>query len=139
VGSLLVGTRALVERAWIVRKMFGGGMRQVGVLAAAGLVALERMVERLAVDHANARVLADGIAKLPNVAIDAAAMQTNIVVFDLAAIAPTAAEFSEALRARGVLANPIGPRRIRMVTHCDVSADDCATAVEAARDVLTDA
>jgi threonine aldolase len=136
VGSLLVGSRELVERAWIVRKRFGGGMRQVGVLAAAGLLALEHMVERLAEDHANARLIAEGVAELPGVAIDPEAVQTNIVIFELGAGAPSAAELSAGLKARGVLANPIGPRQLRMVTHNDVGRDDCLAAVEATREAL---
>jgi threonine aldolase len=137
VGSLLAGPASLVEEAWIVRKRLGGGMRQAGVLAAAGLVALERMVGRLAEDHANARVLAGGVAALPGVAADPETVQTNIVIFDLDERAPDAAELSARLRDRGVLANPVGPRRMRMVTHCDVSRDDCATAVEATADALS--
>jgi threonine aldolase len=136
IGSVLVGERGFVERAWIVRKMFGGGMRQVGVIAAAGIVALEKMTSRLADDHANARALASGVAALPRVAAEPEAVQTNIVVFDLEAGAPDADELSARLKARGVLANPIGPRRMRMVTHCDVSRDDCLTAVEATREAL---
>jgi threonine aldolase len=136
VGSLLVGSKELVERAWIVRKRFGGGMRQVGVLAAAGLVALEHMVDRLAEDHANARLIAEGVAALPGVRIDPESVQTNIVIFDLAEDAPSGAELSAGLKARGVLANPTGPRRLRMVTHTDVSRDDCLAAVEATREAL---
>jgi threonine aldolase len=136
VGSLLAGTAELVERAWLVRKMYGGGMRQAGVLAAAGLVALEEMTERLADDHANARALAEGLAALPTVAIDPETVQTNIVIFDLDELAPPAAELSARLRARGVLANPVAPRQLRMVTHNDVSRDDCLAAVEATREAL---
>ncbi len=111
-------------------------MRQVGVLAAAGLVALDEMVDRLADDHANARDLAKGLAGLPCVAIDPEAVQTNIVVFDLDESAPDAVTLCERLRLRGVLANPIGPRRMRMVTHCDVSSDECAAAVAATQEAL---
>jgi threonine aldolase len=136
VGSLLVGSRDLVDRAWHVRKRFGGGMRQVGVLAAAGLVALARMTARLAEDHANARLVGEGVAALPGVAIDVETVETNIVVFDLAEEGIDGAELSRRLKARGVLANPIAPRRFRMVTHCDVSRDDCATAVEAVAESL---
>ena len=136
VGSLLAGPAALLERAWIVRKTYGGGMRQAGVLAAAGLVALDEMVDRLAEDHANARALVEGLASLPTVAIDPESVQTNIVIFDLDELAPTAAELSARLKARGVLANPVAPRQLRMVTHNDVSRDDCLTAVEATREAL---
>ncbi len=136
VGSMLVGSAALVERAWIIRKMYGGGMRQVGVLAAAGLVALDRMVERLADDHANARLLAEGLAALPSVTIDPESVQTNIVIFDLDELAPSDDDLSAALATRGVLANPIAPRQMRMVTHCDVSRDDCVAAIEATHEAL---
>jgi threonine aldolase len=136
VGSLLCGPRALVERAWIVRKMLGGGMRQAGVLAAAGLVALDRMVGRLAEDHENARLLAREIAALPSVTLDPESVETNIVIFDVDELGPDGAELSARLRARGVLANPVGPRQMRMVTHCDVSRDDCLAAVEATREAL---
>lgn len=136
VGSLLVGPAHLIDRAWIVRKTFGGGMRQVGVLAAAGLVALDTMVERLATDHANAKLLAEGIGEHPGVTLDPEAVHSNIVIFDLDELAPTAADLSDRLKARGILANPVGPRRLRMVTHCDVTAEDCETAVAATREAL---
>jgi threonine aldolase len=136
VGSVLCGSREAIAFGLRLRKMFGGGMRQVGVLAAAGLVALDRMIDRLAEDHANARLLANGVAALPGVAMDPEAVQTNIVVFDLDELAPDAGELSARLRRRDVLANPIGPRRMRMVTHCDVSRDDCRAAVEATREAL---
>jgi threonine aldolase len=135
-GSLLVGSAALVERAWNVRKMFGGGMRQIGVLAAAGLVGLERMVGRLAEDHANARLIGEGIVGLPCLAIDLASVQTNIVVFDLEEPAPTAEQFVAKLASRGVRAIAIGARQVRMVTHCDVSRDDCESAVGVVRELL---
>lgn len=133
-GSLLIGSRELVERAWIVRKRLGGGMRQVGVLAAAGLVALESMASRLVEDHANARLIAEGVAGNPGIAIDPESVQTNIVIFELLEGAPEAAELSARLKSRGVLANAIGPRHLRMVTHNDVSRDDCLAAVEATRE-----
>jgi threonine aldolase len=136
VGSILAGPAALVDRAWIVRKMYGGGMRQAGVLAAAGLVALDEMTGRLADDHANARALAEGLASLPTVSIDPESVQTNIVIFDLDELAPSAADLSARLKARGVLANPVAPRQLRMVTHNDVSRDDCLTAVDATREAL---
>ena len=136
VGSLLVGSKELIERAWLVRKMFGGGMRQVGVLAAAGLVALERMTARLAEDHANARLIAEGVVGVDGVAIDPETVQTNIVIFDLEPPAIDADELSRQLKARGVLANSVAPRRFRMVTHPDVTRDECAAAVEAVREVM---
>jgi threonine aldolase len=115
VGSLLCGPRAFIARARRVRKMLGGGMRQVGVVAAAGIVALETMIDRLAEDHANARYLAERLAELPGVEIDPAAVETNIVVFTLRA--GTADELLPRLAQVGVLATNFGPRRIRLVTH----------------------
>ncbi len=115
VGSLLCGPRAFIARARRVRKMLGGGMRQVGAVAAAGIVALETMIDRLAEDHANARYLAERLAKLPRVEIDPAAVETNIVVFTLRA--GTADELLPRLAQAGVLATNFGPRRIRLVTH----------------------
>lgn len=136
VGSLLVGPAHLIDRAWIVRKTFGGGMRQVGVLAAAGLVALDTMVERLATDHANAKLLAEGIGEHPGVTLDPETVHSNIVIFDLDELAPAAADLSDRLKVRGILANPVGPRRLRMVTHCNVTAEDCEAAVAATREAL---
>ncbi|MER3420241.1 MAG: low-specificity L-threonine aldolase [Chloroflexota bacterium] len=115
VGSLLCGSRAFIERARRVRKMLGGGMRQVGVVAAAGIVALETMIDRLMEDHAHARYLAERLAELPGVELDPATVETNIVVFTLRA--GTADEFLPRLAQAGVLATNFGPRRIRLVTH----------------------
>ena len=136
VGSMLVGSKEFIERAVPVRRMLGGGMRQVGVLAAAGLVALEKMTARLAEDHANAQVLARGLAEMGGIKIDPERVQTNIVVFDITGAGRTTAEFSAKLRHRGVLANGINPREMRMVTHKDVSRHDTETALEAIREAL---
>ncbi len=126
-GSLLCGSRAFIERARKQRKMVGGGMRQVGVLAGAGIIALETMVGRLAEDHANARYLAERLATLPFVAIDPAAVETNIVVFDLTA--GTVADLLPRLAAAGVLATSFGPRRVRMVPHRGIERHHIDTAV----------
>jgi threonine aldolase len=120
VGSMLVGSRDFIDCARLYRKLFGGGMRQVGVLAAAGLVALEKSPGRLHEDHANARYLAESLARLPGVRVDLKKVQTNIVIFDVSGTGRTAAELSAALAKRNVLANPTGKHAIRMVTHCDV-------------------
>ncbi|HTZ74574.1 MAG TPA: GntG family PLP-dependent aldolase [Candidatus Aquilonibacter sp.] len=120
VGSMLVGTRGFIEKARVTRKMLGGGMRQAGVLAAAGLVALEESPKRLHCDHENARRLAEGLAGIKGVTVDPAEVVTNIVIFDVRAAGKTAAEASADLRSRDVLANPTGKYTIRMVTHCDV-------------------
>ncbi len=131
VGSVLAGSRAAMEEARRFRKMLGGAMRQVGVLCAAGLYALEHHRARLADDHANARRLAEGVATLDGCAVDLATVQTNLVMIDVA----DAPAFADAMRARGVLVSPFGPQRIRAVTHLDVSRDDIDAAIEAAREV----
>lgn len=135
VGSMLVGEREAVERGRLYRKRLGGGMRQAGVLAAAGLIALEKMPSRLGEDHAKARMLAEGLAGAPGIRIDLAAVQTNIVIFDV--VAASAAAFSEELKRRGVLANPVGPTSVRMVTHYDVSFEECGVALGAVEEAAT--
>jgi len=136
VGSVLVGSREFIDRAVPVRRMLGGGMRQVGVLAAAGLVALDKMRTRLEEDHAHAQVLAKGLAEIQGVKIDPERVQTNIVVFDIGDSGQTTVEFSARLKQRGVLANGISAREIRMVTHKDVSRDDCKVALGAVSEAL---
>ena len=128
VGSMLVGSREVIERARIFRKALGGGMRQAGILAAAGLIALEEMPKRLADDHANARMLAERLAELPEVEIDLGAVQTNIVIFSLRKGDPES--FLARLRSRGLILGTMGPTGIRLVTHHDVSRVDCERAGE---------
>ena len=111
-------------------------MRQVGVVAAAGLVALEKMTARLEEDHANAQLLAKRLAEIQGVKIDPERVQTNILVFDITGTGQTTAEFSTKLKQRGVLANGLNAREMRMVTHKDVSASDCEVALGAIRDAL---
>jgi threonine aldolase len=130
VGSILVGSRAAVERARIFRKALGGGMRQVGILAAAGLIALEEMPARLGEDHAHARLMAETLAACEGVAIDLEAVQTNIVFFTLRG-GGDAAGLVAALKKEGILCSAIGPHAVRLVTHFDVSREDCEVAVEA--------
>jgi len=136
VGSMIVGSHDFIDRAVTVRRMLGGGMRQAGVLAAAGLVALEKMRARLHEDHANASVLAKGLVQIQGINLDPERVQTNIVVFDISQTGQTTAEFSTKLKQRGVLANGINERQMRMVTHKDVSLDDCETALEVVRETL---
>lgn len=131
VGSLLVGSRDFIAEARRYRKLLGGGMRQAGVLAAAGLVALEMMVDRLAEDHANARRLAEGIAAIPGLKVDMETVQTNMVMVDIADGRWTAAALVQALKQEGVLCNDTGLRRIRMVTHKDITAADVELALDA--------
>ncbi|MBN1641024.1 MAG: low-specificity L-threonine aldolase [Anaerolineae bacterium] len=130
VGSLLCGSGPFVRDARRWRKAVGGGMRQCGVLAAAGIVALEEMVERLAEDHANARRLAEQIAVIPGIGIDPETVETDILIFDVDPQRMSAAALTQALRARGVLVSAIAPSRIRAVTHYGiVAADMDATAM----------
>jgi threonine aldolase len=126
VGSMLAGTAEDMARGRVFRKTLGGGMRQAGVLAAAGLIALEDMRERLADDHANARLIAEGVAGLPGVTIDPAKIVTNIVIFE---VAQPVEEFVAAAKTRGVLLSGVGGQRVRAVTHFDVSRQDCEKAV----------
>ncbi len=121
VGSMLVGTADAIDRARGYRKRLGGGMRQAGVLAAAGLIALEEMPHRLGEDHANSRYLAGELAKLPGIQIDPARVQTNIVIFDVTGTGLATTELTAALKPRGVLMNGINPRQMRAVTHFNVS------------------
>jgi threonine aldolase len=130
VGSLLVGSRSFIDQARTYRKSLGGGMRQAGVLAAAGLIALEKMPLRLREDHENARFLAEGLAQVPGIKIDPAKVVTNIVVFDISGTGLNSAQLSSKLAQHGVLANGISPQAMRLVTHMDVARAACARALE---------
>ncbi len=129
-GSLLAGTRETVARATRYRRMFGGALRQAGILAAAGLYALDHNLARLKQDHANARAIAERLAASPRVVLDLATVQTNIIVFRLAGSAPDAAAVVARARERGVLVNAFGARTVRAVTHLDVSGAQCRHAAE---------
>jgi threonine aldolase len=131
VGSLIVGDADFVDHARRIRKMLGGGMRQVGVIAAAGIVALTTMVDRLAEDHANARILAEGLAECV-AGFDPATVQTNIAIFRMAD-AEQALALVGLLKEEGVLVWPFGANAVRAVTHAGVSTGDCRTAVAAIR------
>ena len=136
VGSMLVGSKAFFEEARLVRKMLGGGMRQVGVLAAAGLVALEESPKRLHIDHENAKFLAQGLAEIPGIKIDPAKVVTNILFLDVSGTGLTSFEISKRLAAQGVLANGVTPETTRMVTHYDVDRPGCERALQVLREVL---
>ncbi|HEV2220230.1 MAG TPA: beta-eliminating lyase-related protein, partial [Casimicrobiaceae bacterium] len=129
-GSLLAGSRDTVARAVRHRRMMGGAMRQVGILAAAGIFALDNNLARLIEDHANARLVAARLAKSQRIVIDPATVQTNILVFGLAPDAPDAATLVANARDSGVLINAFGPRTVRAVTHLDVSRDQCILAAD---------
>jgi threonine aldolase len=130
-GSVLAGTREHVGALVRYRRMLGGAMRQAGVLAAAGIHALEHHVERLTDDHANARIIGERLARCPGVVMDLGGLETNIVVFHLAGGAPEAATVVARAKERGVLVLAFGPRTVRAVTHLDVSREDCVHAADA--------
>jgi len=137
IGSMLVGSSDFIEKARRVRKVLGGGMRQVGVIAAPAIIALEEMVDRLHIDNENAKKLALGIAGLPGVVLDPDTVETNIVLVRLVSPAPAADEVFQQLANRGVLSIPLGPDLIRFVTHNDVDATDVERLIDALREVLT--
>jgi threonine aldolase len=122
-------------QARLYRKRLGGGMRQAGILAAAGLIALEEMPARLGEDHANAQFLARGLAGIPGIAVDPAMVQTNIIIFDVTVTGLAGPEFSARLKAGGVLLNSINDREMRALTHCDVTRADCEQALQVAQAV----
>lgn len=136
IGAALAGSRELIDEAWRYKQMWGGAMRQSGVVAAAALHALDHHVERLAEDHANARLLAEGLAELPGVEVDAAAVETNIVLFDVPVDAPG---FCAALSVEGVVMGAFGARRVRAVTHLEVDRAGIERALAAARGALRQA
>jgi threonine aldolase len=142
VGSVVCGSAAFIERAKRVRKMVGGGMRQAGVLAAAGVVALEHMVDRLAEDHANARALAEAVAAMPGVSVDLDSVQTNIVIIrvgrgDRRQSVEATQELVKGCAARKVKVHAMGPMAIRCVTHKDVDAEDVDRALDAFREITS--
>jgi threonine aldolase len=136
VGSVICGSRDFIARARRTRKMLGGGMRQAGIIAAAGIVALETMIDRLAEDHANARRLAEGIAAIEGLATEPACVRTNILYCDLAGGRFSDAEFQERLAKRGLRIHHTGPARFRMLTHYGIAAADIDAALAILRDVM---
>ena len=132
VGACLAGSQELIDEAWRYKQMLGGALRQAGIVAAGGLYALDHHVDQLAEDHGNARTLAAGLAEIDGVAIDADAVETNIVIFDVADSATLVARLAVA----GVEMSRFGPTRVRAVTHLDVDADGIDRALVAVRDAL---
>jgi len=133
VGSMLVGSKKHIDKARVFRKALGGGMRQAGVLAAAGLIALEEMPKRLGEDHANARLLAEAIAGCKQASIDLDGVQTNIVIFS---VSGDATKLVAGLKEKGILSSAIGPKDVRLVTHFDVSRSDCEFAAGVLAEML---
>lgn len=136
VGSILVGGKDFIQEARVWRKRLGGGMRQAGILAAAGLIALEESPKRLHEDHANARRLAEGIAAITGIAIDVESIVTNIVIFNIADTGKTSTAICAGLKEKNILAIPFGDR-IRMVTHCDVSATEIDLTITALKAIVS--
>jgi threonine aldolase len=136
VGSMIVGSTDLIERCRVIRKMLGGGMRQVGVLAAAALVALEEGPKRLHMDHENAQLLAQGLAQIPRIRIEPHKVQTNIVIFDVGDSGLESSRFLQRLAERKVLGGAVDGRRVRMVTHLDVNRADIERALRIIGEVV---
>jgi threonine aldolase len=136
VGAVLAGSSAFIDEAWRFKQRFGGAMRQAGIIAAAGIYARQHNVDRLADDHANAKLLAEGLADIPGIAIDPA-VQTNIVLFEVTAPGMTAERFiTVMLEEHGIYFSQMSETLIRAVTHLDVSQDAIHTALRATREVL---
>lgn len=138
VGSLVTGSSEFIERAKRVRKSLGGDMRQSGVLAAAGIVALKTMVERLAEDHRHAARLAEGLKKIEGLVLDEPPVPTNMIFIELGVLGMSEVEFVSQLKARGVLAVAYGRGRVRMVTHRHIDATGVDRAVQATQDLVSD-
>src|SRR5262245_3182445 len=136
VGSMIVGSKDFIERCRVIRKLLGGGMRQVGVLAAAALVALEEGPKRLHIDHENAKLLAQGLAQIPHIRIHPEKVQTNIVLYDVNDTGLTSSDFLRRLGDRKVLGGPVDARRVRMVTHLDVERSDIEQALRVIGEVV---
>lgn len=136
VGSVLVGDKVFIERARKIRKMLGGGMRQAGVLAAAGIVALEKMINRLTEDHANARYIAGELVKINGLKIDLNTVQTNMVYCDVSKLKISVLRLVELLKDEGLLVSPIPPDKIRLVTNRHISQEDARKAVEIIKKVI---
>jgi threonine aldolase len=130
VGSVLAGSAEMIARVVRQRRMFGGAMRQSGILAAAGLYALDHNVGRLVEDHANARLIGERLAGLPGVALDLGTVQTNIMIFQLGEGMPDAPAVADRAKKSGVLVSALGPRLVRAVTHLDVTAEQCRLAAD---------
>jgi threonine aldolase len=136
VGSMVAGSKAFIEKGRICRKMFGGGMRQAGVIAAAGLLALEKSPARLHVDHENAKRLAEGVAEMPGLKIDPKKVRSNIVIFDCSKTGRTAVELCDAMHPHGIWAQDTALYSVRVVTHCDVDRAGVERALVVLKEVV---
>jgi len=138
VGAVLAGSKEFILEAWQWKQRLGGAMRQAGIIAAAGVYALRHHVERLAVDHENARFLAEGLAEIRGITLDPSEVETNIVIFDISKTGRTSQEILERLLAHGLRMSIVSPARLRAVTHLDISRKDVEEAVSIVKRVLTD-
>jgi len=136
IGSVVTGSKTFIDRVHRFRKMFGGGMRQVGIIAAAGIYALDHHIERLKEDHQNAKRLALGLKGLKGVSIDPEQVETNIIIFNIANTGMPPPQIAEAMKKNGVLIHPIGKTQIRLLTHLDVSSGDIEVALKVFEKVL---
>ena len=136
IGSLVAGSELFIDRVHRFRKMFGGGMRQVGIIAAAGIYALDHHFERLKEDHQNAKRLGVGLKEFKGVSIDPRHVETNILIFDVANTRMTALQVAEAMKKQGILIHAVGKTQIRLVTHLDVTAEDIEKALKAFKKIL---
>ncbi len=138
IGSLVAGSEEVVHKVHRVRNILGGSMRQVGIIAAAGLYAIDNHRDRLAEDHDNATLLAEGFNGLPGLTVNLENVHTNLIMVDVGEEIPGGAPgIAEAAAARGIMFTPLGPERFRMVTHLDVNREQCTQAIEVVSDILS--
>jgi len=136
VGSILAGSKEFIQRARKNRKMLGGGMRQAGILAAAGIIAIENMVERLGGDHKNARILGEGLADIGGIKVDLKTIQTNMVHFDLNKSGMDTYQFLPKLAEYNILGSPQPPTKVRLVTHYGINEDDIYATIKAIKEIV---
>ena len=136
VGSILAGSKNFIQRARKNRKMLGGGMRQAGIIAAAGIIALDKMIERLSDDHKNARLLAEGLSKIEGIKIDLETVQTNMVYIDFSALGINASRFIKELWNERILVSPISVKRFRFVTHYGINHDDICYTIDKIKKII---
>jgi len=137
IGSILAGSKEFIQKARKNRKLLGGGMRQAGILAAAGIIALEKMIERLEEDHRNARALGEGLAKIEEIRVDLETVQTNMVYFDLKESGIDTYQFLPKLAKYNILGSPRPPTKVRLVTHYGISEEDIYTTIEAIKEIVS--
>ena len=137
VGSILTGSKEFIQKARKNRKMLGGGMRQAGILAAAGIIALDNMIERLEEDHKNARILGEGLAGISGIKVDLATIQTNMVYFDIQESSMDTFQFLPKLVEYNILGSPRPPTKVRLVTHYGINEDDIYATIKAIKEIVS--